>query len=157
MQPTERDEKAKKIIADIIYVNIATVTGDGRPWNTPVYAAYNERYEFFWASWQDNQHSQNIREGSSVFLTIYNSTAPEGTGEGVYIQAKAFELTDPEEIMKALPYYYGRKNKQPREAKEFLAPYPRRMYKALPEHFWINDNAQIEGNDVDTRVEVTLP
>jgi general stress protein 26 len=79
---------AKEIIEKIQYITIATVSKDGEPWNTPVYSAYDEDYNFYWISWKENQHSKNIAENNQVFSVIYDSTVPEGTGEGVYIRQK---------------------------------------------------------------------
>lgn len=152
----DKIEKAKQIISKILYITIATVTPDGRPWNSPVYSAYDENYNFYWASWKENQHSKNITENNNVFLVIYDSIAPEGTGEGVYIKAKAYEVSDEREINHALKYLYGRKNKQLRQTHEFLNKYPRRVYKAVPEKVWMNDSDEINGNYVDKRVEVDL-
>lgn len=149
-------EKAKAIIAKIIYITTATVSKDGKPWNTPVYSAYDEKFNFFWASWKENEHSKNVRDNGDVFLVIYDSTAPEGTGEGVYAKAKAYELDDPKEIAYAMKYLYGRKNKTPRKADEFLGDYPRRIYKAVPEKFWINGDGEVNGNFIDIRTEVKL-
>lgn len=147
---------AQEIIKKILYVTIATVTPDGRPWNSPVYSAYDSNYNFFWASWKDNQHSQNIRAKSDVYLVIYDSLVSEGKGRGVYIQAKAYELTNEKEISHAIKFLYGRKNKPPRQVKEFLPPLPRRIYKAVPERFWVNIDSEINGNFVDQKVEVKL-
>src|SRR3989344_4776521 len=105
-------EKAHRIIEKILYITIATVSKDGRPWNSPVYCAFDEDYNFYWASWRENQHSKNIKENNNVFIVIYDSTVPEGTGEGVYVQAKAYELNDGEEIKHALKYLDGRVNKK---------------------------------------------
>ena len=150
-------EKAKAIIAKIMYITIATVSKDGKPWNTPVYSAYDEKFNFFWVSWKENEHSKNIHNSSDVFLVIYDSTMPEGTGEGVYVEAKAYELNDQKEIEHALKYLYSRKSKIPRKAEEFLGDYPRRVYKAISEKFWLNTDGDINGNYVDKRVEVDFP
>ncbi|MBI2098537.1 MAG: pyridoxamine 5'-phosphate oxidase family protein [Candidatus Wildermuthbacteria bacterium] len=150
------EEKAKAIIEKILYITVATVSKEGKPWNSPVYSAYDEKFNFFWVSWKENEHSKNIRNTSDVFLAIYDSTVPEGTGEGVYVKAKAYELDDPKEVEHALTYLYGRKNKTLRKAEEFLGNYPRRVYKAVPEKFWINGDDRIKGNYVDSRIEVKL-
>src|SRR3989344_4621199 len=102
MDKSTLKNKAKDIISKILYITIATSSKDGTPWNSPVYSAYDEDYNFFWASDQNGQHSKNIKENDQVFIVIYDSTVPEGTGEGVYIQAKAHALTDEKEILKAL-------------------------------------------------------
>jgi len=33
---------------------------------------------------------------------------------------------------------------------------PRRVYKAAPETFWMNDDGEVDGNYVDKRQEVQL-
>ena len=151
-------KRAKEIIEKILYITIATSSKDGKPWNSPVYSAFDEHCNFYWASWKENQHSKNIKENNNVFLVIYDSTVQEGTGEGVYIQAKAHEIIDKKEIEIALRYLYKRKGQYPkkREAKEFLGDYPRRVYKAIPEKVWMNDVGEVNGNYIDKRVEVKL-
>ena len=149
-------ERAREIISKILYLTIATVGKDGKPWNTPVYSAFDDQYNFYWASWTENQHSQNIAHCPDVFLAIYDSTVPEGTGEGVYIQAQAFELSDPTEIQHAMNCLYRRKNKHPRQVSEFQGAYPRRIYKAAPAKCWMNTEGEVGGEYVDKRVEVGL-
>jgi nitroimidazol reductase NimA-like FMN-containing flavoprotein (pyridoxamine 5'-phosphate oxidase superfamily) len=149
-------KKAKEAIEKILYITIATADEQGQPWNTPVYSAYDSNYNFYWASWEKAQHSQNIEKNPKIFLVIYDSTVPEGTGFGVYIQARAEKLLDKNEIHAALQYLYERKNKKPRQPEEFLGEYPRRVYKAIPEKVWINDDAEVNGNFIDNRKEIAL-
>lgn len=156
MQNAVLTKRAKEIISKILYITIATSTKSGIPWNSPVYSAYDENYNFYWASWKENIHSKNIKGNPNVFIVIYDSTVPEGTGEGVYVKAKAYELTEEMEIKHALRYLYGRKNKQTRNVHDFLENYPRRVYKAVPEKFWMNIDGEVNGNYVDKRVEVNL-
>lgn len=144
-------QKAKKIIHQIFYITIATASPEGEPWNSPVYSAYDEQYNFYWASWKENVHSQNIRPNDRVFLVIYDSTVPAGTGEGVYVQARAYELSDRIEIAHALQQLYSRANRKPRQVDEFLGEYPRRVYKAVPEKMWVNGDGDVKGNYVDVR------
>ena len=153
----ENVEKAKRIIEKILYITIATVTPDGNPWNSPVYSAFDNDYNFYWASDKNGQHSKNIKENNDVFIVIYDSTVPEGTGEGVYVRAKAHELTDKEDILGALSLLdkrVGKTNK--RDANEFLDDYPQRIYKAIPEKFWVNGDEEVAGNYIDVREEVDL-
>lgn len=152
----DRSARAKEILSNLRYITIATATKDGQPWNTPVFASYDERYNFYWASWTGTQHSQNIRENPNVFLVAYDSTVPEGSGEGVYVKATAEELNDPDDITRALTCFYARKNKTPRRPEEFMGEYPRRMYKAVPEKFWVNFDIDVKGNPIDTRKEIAL-
>jgi len=149
--------RAKKIINDILYITLATSDKKSNPWNSPVYSACDKKYTFYWASWSQNQHSKNIRENETVFVVIYDSTVPESTGFGVYMKGKAYELglKHSLEIMKALKLLYQRKNKKPRTLQEFLGIFPRRVYKFVPESVWVNGDGKINGNYVDTRVEIT--
>ena len=64
-------KKARKIIEKILYITIATSSKGGAPWNSPVYSAFDEDYNFFWASWKENQHSKNIRENNQVFIAFF--------------------------------------------------------------------------------------
>jgi uncharacterized protein YhbP (UPF0306 family) len=60
------NKRAKEIIELILYITIATVSKDGTPWNSPVYSAFDEDYNFYWASDQNGQHSKNIAENDKV-------------------------------------------------------------------------------------------
>ena len=147
---------AKRIIEDVLYITIATVDDQGQPWNTPVYAAYDDDFNFYWTSWKDNQHSRNIRKNWQVFLVIYDSTAPEDTGEGVYCKAISTELTNPDEIEHALRLLWERAGKRRPEPHEVLGDYPRRVYRASPTEVWVNGDGEVNGHYVDIRVEVDL-
>ena len=148
--------KAKDIISKIIYITIASVSKNGQPWNSPVYSAYDREYNFYWSSSRDSQHSKNIYDNPNIFLVIYDSTIAEGQGIGVYVKAKAFELTYESELQKALELLYGRKNKPPKPAADFLYDSPRRVFKAEPEQFWINTDDKVDGHHIDKRVEIKL-
>jgi nitroimidazol reductase NimA-like FMN-containing flavoprotein (pyridoxamine 5'-phosphate oxidase superfamily) len=149
-------EQARRVIADSRYLTVATTNGSGAPWNTPVYFGFDERFNFYWASWRENQHSRNIIVNPSVFIVIYDSNAPEGTGLGVYIQARARQLEQLNEAEHAVHCLYARNSRPPRDAREFLGDYPRRLYQATPERCWINVAGDLDGNFIDQRVEVGL-
>lgn len=150
-------KSAKEIIQDILYITIATCSKDGQPWNSPVYSAYDDDYNFYWASWRENQHSKNIVENNNIFIVIYDSKVHEGKGRGVYIQAKAHELNNENEIADAIKLLDGRVGKVKdtiTRIKQFQGNKPRRIYKAVPERFWINGNGDVKGEYIDVRFEV---
>lgn len=149
-------QKAKDIIESIWYITLASATRDGKPWNTPLYTSYDDAYRFFWASWTGTQHSMNIRENPSVFITIFDSRVPEGAGEGVFIEAEATELNDPAEIEHAMRHHYGRKSAPMRPLEAFTGDSPRRMYQATPKRVWINLDSEMKGDHIDTRKEISL-
>ncbi len=113
-------KRAKVIISEIEYATLATCSKKGLPWNSPVYCAYDEHYNFYWASWRENVHSRNIRENPGVFIIIYDSTVPLGTGEGVYLKGKAHELIKDAEIQKAIDIFYGRQKRLSNKARVLL-------------------------------------
>jgi general stress protein 26 len=125
-------DSAANILKSIHYINIATVCEDGSPWNTPVSASFDENLDFIWGSSPDNIHSQNIRRDGRVFVVVYDSTAPEGTGEGIYMKGRAEELDNESASV--------------------------RKYRFIPEQVWINDEAKDESGDYehDIRIELDL-
>jgi nitroimidazol reductase NimA-like FMN-containing flavoprotein (pyridoxamine 5'-phosphate oxidase superfamily) len=157
-------ECARGTIQEIQYITIATIHTHidswpmSRPWNSPVYSAFDSDYNFYWVSDRHSQHSKNIRKNPNVFLAIYNSTIPEGTGSGrgVYIQAQARELSNPDEISYAHQLLAGRVGKKFRTPAHFLDDTPRRIYQATPQRAWVNDTEKRNGHLIDIRVEIDL-
>jgi nitroimidazol reductase NimA-like FMN-containing flavoprotein (pyridoxamine 5'-phosphate oxidase superfamily) len=144
---------AQAILKRIEYATLATVDEDGQPWNAPVYCAYDRDYNFYWGSHEGSQHAKNVRQNGRVFLSIYNSTATPGTGEGVYVQAECIELTKSEDISSALTLIQDRRTPIPYWKREQFQPSGAiRLYKAVPEHVWINSESHINDTYIDTRV-----
>ncbi len=148
--------KAKEIIANIRYVTIASASNDGEPWGTPVLAAFDEAYNFYWTSLNNTQHSKNIQENPRVYLTCFDSTALPGDGGGVYVKARAVEMTDPAEIEQAIKILYTRKGKELRQAAEFIGDSIKRMYKATPEKFWISLDIDVKNDPMRAKKEINL-
>jgi hypothetical protein len=152
---TDYTHRAKEILEHIIYATIATADKNGQPWNSPVRHVYDKDLNIYWFSDKGGQHSKNVRENNNVFIVIYDSTVPEGDGEGVYIQAKAYEITDPEEITHARRIKKGTDYNRP--ADDFLGDAVRRVYKAIPERVWMNADETKDGVFIkDYRVEIPL-
>ena len=148
-------KRAAEILKQIQYATLATVTPEGLPWNSPVAHTLGEDLNIYWFSDKEGQHSKNVRANGEVFIVIYDSTVPEGDGEGVYIQAKAFELDDPTEILRVRKLkkgedYVGKPN-------DFTGDAIRRVYKAVPQRVWMNDDVTEDKVFIkDIRVEVDL-
>src|ERR1700721_2079079 len=130
------NKRAREILSRIIYATIATVTDDGKPWNSPVRHVLDRDLNIYWFSDKEGQHSKNIRVNEDVFIVIYDSTVPEGDGEGVFIQARAEELEDPEEIRLARLI---KKGENMDNIDDFRGDAIRRVYKAVPQRIWMND------------------
>jgi len=150
------EEQSIEVIKRIEYINISTISPEGEPWGSPVYTAYDNDLCFYWLSWKENQHSKNIHNNPNAFVTIYDSTVPCSTGIGVYFSGKAEKITNVIELAKCLINFYMRRNRSPRDVKQFLTKYPRRMYKFTPIKAWMNGDSEIEGNFIDIREELSL-
>ncbi|MBI4974029.1 pyridoxamine 5'-phosphate oxidase family protein [Candidatus Roizmanbacteria bacterium] len=148
--------KAVEIVKKIEYLNIASITPEGLPWNSPVYTAFDKEMNFYWFSWNKNQHSINIRNNPNVFVTIYDSSVPAGTGVGVYFSGKAIELSNIKDILVGTTVCYKRSRHKVRDTIQFLKHFPRRVYKFMPEKAWINGDSDINGNFIDIRQELSL-
>ena len=153
------NRRSAEIVSRILYITIASVSAEGKPWNTPVYSAFDSDLNFYWASDKNSQHSQNVRASGEVFLVIYDSTVPEGTGEGVYFKAKAGEINDKDEALAALKVLDERVGKvKERDFADYSGDAVLRVYKAVPELARMNDDDKDEdGNYIrDIRAEVEL-
>lgn len=151
---THYDQKAKAILENIRYAAVATVTPEGKPWNSPVAHEITADYILYWFSDKENQHSKNIRKNPYAFIVIYDSTAPDGEGEGVYIEAEVIELDDADGINQIRNI---KNQKIVSDAHEFLGDAVRRCYQATPKRMWMNDAEEKDGVFIrDYRVELGL-
>lgn len=148
--------KIAGIIKKVLYVNLATITPEGLPWNSPVFYVYDSNLNLYWFSWRQSQHSINIRHNSAVFCTIYDSSVKPGDGKGVYLQGDARELEKDEEIILPVQLVYKRLERDTREPKQFQHEFPRRIYKFTPMRIWTNVDNSIGGHYIDTRQELDL-
>lgn len=141
-------ETAKRIIETIKYATLATVSSDGQPWNSPVFALHDDDFNFYWASSKESQHSQNIRQTGKVFIVIYDSTAGPGEGEGVYVQAEAQEIETEQEFDEL------KKLNGNLQSEKFLGESTKRFYKATPVKAWVNGELTADGKRVDVRKQI---
>ncbi|MEV0224820.1 pyridoxamine 5'-phosphate oxidase family protein [Streptomyces sp. NPDC050704] len=88
-------EIARGIVEASLYMVLATADEAGRPWSSPVYFAHLECREFFWLSSPLAAHSRNITVRPQVSIVVFDSSAPIGTGQGVYMSAVAESVDGP--------------------------------------------------------------
>jgi uncharacterized protein YhbP (UPF0306 family) len=149
-------EKAKKIISDNIYMTIATATSDGIPWISPLFFAYDEKYNLYWVSEKNSKHSNLIRNNPKIAIVIFDSTAPIGDGDGVYLEATAEELSDVHTIKVAMKIYNPRLTTEEYKIKKIENVTNKaewRIYKATPKKISTlmeNSDTQIEVNLIST-------
>ena len=156
----DNTEKVKKIIEENIYCTIAMTSLDGKPWVSPVFFVYDENYNIYWVSNKNSEHSRLLRVNPQAAIVIFDSQAPEGAGDGVYIKARVEELSNEEEIKEAIKFLNKRVTKEKFRVKglgEVTADGVWRIYKALPETIsTLTEGEYINGQYVDKRVEINL-
>jgi nitroimidazol reductase NimA-like FMN-containing flavoprotein (pyridoxamine 5'-phosphate oxidase superfamily) len=154
-------EKAREIIEKNIYMTIATASSDGLPWISPVFFAYDAAYNLYWTSDRNSRHSTLIRGNPRIAIAIFDSSAVEGDGTGVYIEARAMELVEPKEIAQAISVLGSRIQDE-----EFKINGPEavtgdvawRIYMATPEEVsTLTEGVYINGQYVDRRISIDLP
>jgi nitroimidazol reductase NimA-like FMN-containing flavoprotein (pyridoxamine 5'-phosphate oxidase superfamily) len=153
-------KKAREIIENNIYCTISTASLEGEPWISPVFFAFDEKYNIYWVSNKDSLHSTYIRSNPRVAVVIFNSQAPEGEGDGVYFKAKAEELSNPEDINKAMILLNKRVTQNEFRVKkigEVINEGVWRIYKATPaEISKLTEGEFINGQYVDKRIVINL-
>ena len=86
---------AEEIIDAGRYMVLATADEQGVPWASPVWYAPDGHRRFLWVSREDTRHSRNLAVRPRLSIVIFDSGAPIGTGEGVYMDAVAEQLDEP--------------------------------------------------------------
>ena len=155
----ELEERAKELLSKIEYLNIATASLSSVPWNTPVYAVADKSLKFYWSSWKDAQHSQNIRSNPKIYCTLYDTTRKRGDNNRrcLYFDALAAEVISEEEVSKGTSLLYPEEVDKMNPT-DFLGDGLRRIYSAEPLNAWLNDisERQVTKETIKMRVEIDL-
>src|SRR5829696_2251904 len=85
----ELDAMARRVSEGNRYMTLGTVEPDGAPRLSPVYYTPARHTDFYWVSSPEARHSRNIAVRPQVRIVIFDSTAPIGEGEAVYLSALA--------------------------------------------------------------------
>lgn len=153
MSDQENAAVARAIIDANLYMVLATADADGNPWVSPVYYAPAEYRDFFWVSRPEAAHSRNLsaRPDREVAIVIFDSSAPIGTGQAVYMSAVARQVDD-DEAAEGIAVFSRRSlahGGNEWTAKDVQAPAELRLYQATAtEHSILGEG--------DRRVPVTL-
>lgn len=145
------DDKTRQILDATHYATISTVDKEGSPWAAPVWYTLDDSNNIYWWSAKTSQHSMNIKSDPKCYITIFDSTLPEGKGVGLYIRAEAFEINDDSEIDSAIDLYNNTTEVFKLKIGDCTGKAPTRIYKAIPRKVWINSEAEVDGQYVDTR------
>lgn len=157
-----------KTIEKNLYMTIATSDGN-KPWISNVYFVCDNNNNFYWYSPKKSKHSQLINTNPQVALCIFDSTAVGDDVNAVYLQAKAIEVTDKEELRHALILYAKKMLKTgflqgkslylqfTKRILDFFGDSPLRLYKAVPTDGWmLAPSKDFNGKFVDGRLKIDV-
>ncbi len=119
------------------YMVLATADADGVPWASPVWYAHDGYRSFLWVSRPDTRHSLNLAVRPRLSIVIFDSTAPVGTGEGVYMEAVGEQLDGPEEAIAIFSRRSVAHGAGEWTAADVSAPAELRLYRASATERWI--------------------
>jgi nitroimidazol reductase NimA-like FMN-containing flavoprotein (pyridoxamine 5'-phosphate oxidase superfamily) len=151
---TDLAATAREIIDRSMYMVLGTADEAGRPWVSPVYFAAREYSDFYWVSLPDAQHSRNLAGRPEVSIVVFDSSVPIGTGQGVYMSARA-EGLEGEELVRGIEVFAHRSEEhggRSWSADDVRPPAPHRLYCATVERHWMLDK---EARPGDRRTHVT--
>lgn len=136
--PEQLEAVARAIIDENPYMTLGTADQSGVPWVSPVWYAPSGYREFFWVSSPDAQHSRNVAVRAQIAIVIFDSRAPVGSGQGVYMPAIAEELAGAE-LDQGIQIFSRRSELQGQRAwsrDDVQPPARHRLYRATAsEHF----------------------
>ena len=152
---TDLAASAREIIDGSLYMVLGTADESGAPWVSPVYFAVSDYREFYWVSLPDAQHSRNLHARPDISIVVFDSGAEIGTGQAVYMAARAEELLG-EELEPAVAIFSNRGQAhggRPWGVADVQPPAPHRLYRASASRYWMLDKAAKPG---DRRTPVEL-
>jgi hypothetical protein len=161
-EPASSHPKLERIARAVIeankYMTLATADAAGRPWASPVYYTPEGHDVFYWVSSPDSVHSRNLAQRPELSIVIFDSQAPIGAAEAVYMVARADIVPDHE--LERCAATYGSRFPELRvfQPNELRGPAELRLYRAnVAEHSVLVRGSDPEfGRGVDTRFVVSL-
>ncbi len=146
------NDDIRKIVRSTRYLTISTVDSEGRPWAAPVWFVVDDQLHFFWWSPSSSVHSHNISANKDVYLTLFDSSVPEGEGLGLYVRAEAAEIND-HELDAVIDMYNASTMIFKLDRENCTGTAPTRLYKASPKQIWTNRGKETDEYYIDYREE----
>ena len=142
------------IIRNNLYAVVSTADNHSNPWNSPVYICNDGELNFYWASYQDSQHSININSNHKAFLIMFDSHQEWGIGQGFYMRGAVSELENEIEIAKVCQLRVAKVARASQTAEDFMGNSPRRIFKFTPQDLWVNNMSTKGGKILDLKTNV---
>jgi len=158
-QSQELGTIARLIIDSNLYMVIGTADETGIPWLSPVYYSSVRYTDFYWISSPEARHSRNLAVRPQVSIVLFDSQAPVGTGQAVYMSAVAEEVAGVD-LDQGIAIYNGRfanpveRGVRVMKPEELLPPASYRLYRATASEHWILDPTS--GRTGDHRIRVSV-
>jgi len=135
------DDVARDIIDGNRYMVLGTADEGGRPWVSPVYYAPSGYSELYWVSSPEAQHSRTLAARPDLSIVVFDSRAPVGEGQGVYMSAVAEQLTGADlergiEIFSRVSVSHGARGWT---VVDVQPPAALRLYRARVSEHWVLD------------------
>ena len=143
---------ARAIIDGNRYMVLGTADEGGRPWVSPVYYAPSEYSDLYWVSSPHAQHSRNLVTRPELSIVVFDSHAPVGGGQGVYMSAVA-ELPTGRGLERGIGIFSrvsASHGGRPWTLEDVREPAPLRLYRARVSEQWVLD--PVRRPDQRTRV-----
>jgi hypothetical protein len=138
-----------------LYCNVATVSADGYPWNTPLFFVHQTNVLYWWSPLKAT-HSQNILDNGKASITVYDSRTPVGKGGGacLYLDCKA-ELVGDDEAAMVIQLFNDKVGVKVfyLSVANTTGDAPTRLFKATIGKSWVNADTEEDGYFIDVRKE----
>ncbi len=85
-----------RLLGENRYLVLGTADAAGVPWVTPVFYAAAGPSRLCWVSAPDSRHSRNLASRPTVSITMFDSHAPIGSAEALYLEGVAGPVPDSE-------------------------------------------------------------
>ena len=147
----DHSDLARGLLASNIYMTLGTADEHGHPWVSPVWFAAPSPAELLWVSHPEALHSRNLAARPEIGIVIFDSTLPPYTGQGLYMEATATEVGEPElaRAIDNLSTASVEGGGAAWSADDVRAPARLRLYAASVRRWWVLGEA-------DERIEVKL-
>ena len=141
-------------------MSLATGFG-GKVWIAPLAYVVDEEYNFYFTSATDSIHCQHIKNNPNVAFSIFNSTLPSDTVDGLQIAAVAGQV-ESKDLKAVVDLYFNQVFEDPEDRARWSQPiehytsnsFPfQRFFQIVPMEVYKIDTSTIE---VDRRLEIKL-
>ena len=144
------DPRVRRSISRIVgrteLCSMATVTPTGQAYINTADYAYSHDYELCFISYPESQHARNLKQNSSMAITVFDSHQPwNNPHQGLQFFGNAKEQNDPGQV-KRLESLYAKRfrhyRKWKRETMEEEGEFRLRFYNFIPARVKIFDEKE---------------